>query len=428
MQGWIKGAAVTAAATALCSVSASAQQGQQVTGPVATYWLGAATSTGFGAGMMGGGGARPGIGALMGGAMNPNQVNHDLSLHLGSTLRPTGAPEAEHLPPPSLGAGRSLPLVTPAPVRETRSEPEEALPMQRPKGRMLIYWGCGEHAPPNQPFVIDFSKIGPNMPIPQMPAMIAVKAERGPGLDRSTTYGEWPNGKSRTRVPAQGSLVGPHTVRGDYSPEIQFNLGPGQDFMPPLQLSSSGRTPGGATLLSWSPVTGATGYFAMMFGGGADGQSAVMWSSSQSQTMGGSLLDYLPPSEVRRLIGSKVVMSPQTTQCAVPAEVTAQAQAGFVQMIAYGDEVNFSDPPRPPNPKTPWNINWTVKARFKSTASAILGMEGMGGRGGYNQANDDDDRGPPNRGGNRGQQPPQQPPRGGGAGAILRGLGGGFLP
>jgi hypothetical protein len=276
--------------------------------------------------------------------------------------------------------------------------------------------------------VIDFSKIGHNMPIPQMPAMISVRGERGPGPDRSTTYGEWPNEKTRTRVPAQGSLVGPHMVRGDYSPEIHFALGQGQDFMPQLQLSSSGRTPGGATLLSWSPVVGANGYFAMMFGGGADGQSAVMWSSSQSQTMGGDLLDYLPPSEVRRLIGSKVVLPPQTTQCAVPVEVTRQAQAGFVQMIAYGDEANFSDPPRPANPKTPWNINWTVKARFKSTASTILGMEGMAGaRGGYSQGGDDeDDRAPPNRGPvNRGQ-PQRGAPNP--AGSILRGLGGGFLP
>ena len=46
-------------------------------------------------------------------------------------------------------------------------------------------------------------------------------------------------------------------------------------------------------------------------------------------------------------------------------------------MIAYGDEANFSDPPRPSDPKIPWKINWTTKVRFKSTASAILGMDAI---------------------------------------------------
>jgi len=415
------------------------QAQQKVTGPVAVYWMSAATSTGFGAGMMGGGpgggGQRPGAGAMMsammGGGMNPNQVNHDLTLQLGSSQRPTAAPEAEHLPPNGLGAGRSLPLVTPSPVREVREEPREELPMQRPKGRMLIFWGCGEHAPAGQPFVIDFAKIGPNMPIPQMPQMVSVRSEQSPSVTRNTTYGDWPNNKTRTRVPAQGSLVGAHAVQGSYSPEILFNLNQNQDFMQPLQLSAGGKSPGGATLLSWRPVTGANGYFAMMFGGGSDGQTAVMWSSSQSQTMGGNIVDYLPPSEVRRLVTSKVVMSPDTTQCIVPQEVTQQAPNGFIQMIAYGDEANFSDPPRPADPKVPWNINWTVKVRYKSTASAILGMDAMmGGRGGV--AADDEDGGRPTRGAqNRGRPtreaaPPPRAPNP--AGAILRGLGGGLLP
>ena len=30
---------------------------------------------------------------------------------------------------------------------------------EKPKGRMLIYWGCGEHVGAGQPTVIDFSKL-----------------------------------------------------------------------------------------------------------------------------------------------------------------------------------------------------------------------------------------------------------------------------
>ena len=55
--------------------------------------------------------------------------------------------------PQGLRAGASLPLLTPklsAPVQEERS-PEVPREFQKPKGRMLIFWGCGERAKPGQP-------------------------------------------------------------------------------------------------------------------------------------------------------------------------------------------------------------------------------------------------------------------------------------
>ena len=81
----------------------------------------------------------------------------------------------------------------------------------------------------------------------------------------------------------------------------------------------------------------------------------------------GALTDYLPPSEVRRLIAQGMVMNPQTTECVVPSEVTRAAQFGMLQMIAYGEETDFADPPRPHDPKAVWNIRWTVKVRRKAT-------------------------------------------------------------
>ena len=30
---------------------------------------------------------------------------------------------------------------------------------ERPKGRLLLYWGCGAKAGPGQPVVIDFAKV-----------------------------------------------------------------------------------------------------------------------------------------------------------------------------------------------------------------------------------------------------------------------------
>jgi hypothetical protein len=98
--------------------------------------------------------------------------------------------------------------------------------------------------------------------------------------------------------------------------------------------------------------------------------------------MGGMLMDYVPPSEVARLVREKVVLPSSTTECTVPAEVVKRAGGTpFFNFIAYGPEANFAQPPRPSDPRTPWEPLWTVKARFKSTASTLLGdAAGAGGR------------------------------------------------
>ena len=60
---------------------------------------------------------------------------------------------------------------------------------------------------------------------------------------------------------------------------------------------------------------------------------------------------------------------------------TFAAKFGMLSMIAYGEEADFVDPPRPADPKIPWNINWTTKVRYKSTTGLMLGMPAMGGMG-----------------------------------------------
>jgi hypothetical protein len=90
--------------------------------------------------------------------------------------------------------------------------------------------------------------------------------------------------------------------------------------------------------------------------------------------MGGNLMDYVPPAEVARLVREKVVLAPAVTDCTVPGEVVKKSGgAPFLNFIAYGPEANFAQPPRPSDPKIPWEQVWTAKARFKSTASLMLG-------------------------------------------------------
>ncbi len=243
---------------------------------------------------------------------------------------------------------------------------------------MLIYWGCGENARAGQPVIVDFAKVAQG----QAPAGMTSRRIAGPqppSPGRARTYGDWPNQQNAKAVPASASLKGDHQIKGNYTPDIQFALGEGQDFMDRVELSSAPRG-AGAAHVTWNAPSTATGYFATVFG--SDGTDTIFWSSSEVQEMGGMLMDYVPPAEVARLVRDKVVLPPSTTECSVPAEVVKRSGGTpFFNFIAYGPEANFAQPPRPKDPKQPWAPDWAVKVRFKSTASTLLGdAGGSGGR------------------------------------------------
>lgn len=391
--------------------AAAASQGGTV-----NYWMGAATTSG----MTGGG--QPDMAAMMSGRYNPNAANHTLLLQLGSPRRPQGEPNAEHIPPRDLGAGPSLPLLTPTPhpVQTTQT------PYERPQGRMLIFWGCGEHAGPNQPVVIDFAKLGQSAGAQQMAAANAAfanLASQGPVASRYATFGEWPNERTRGGVPAGGSLTGDHLVRGNYTPDINFSLTPNQDFLPPFVLTTNVKTPSGAANLGWRRVDGAAAYFANMIGaqgggrGGGGDNTVVIWTSSQIQASGFGLPEYLSTGDINRLLANHVLMPPTTLACTIPQEaVRAVGETAMFNLVAYGDETDFAYPPRPADPKAAWSPQWTVKVRYRSATGGMVGMDMAAMMRGDAGDGDDDGRRPPQQ-----QQRPRKP------GGLLGGLGG-ILP
>ena len=333
------------------------------TPPIATYWMDVSTVSGFGMGM---GGGRPSMAQMMG-MMNGGggSTSHTLYLRLASRTPAAGAPHADHLIPPGLGMGQSLPLVTPQ-----RSAPERGdMSYQQPRGRMLVYWGCGDHVSAGQPLTFDFAQLASgNVPenVRKMGEMMARRGVVGhSGPTSAPGYGEWPNREDGQSVPPNGSLIGAHRVQGSYSPPIAFSLGGGQDFMAPMRMSEAG---GG--LVRWGPVPAATGYALAMFGSSGNGD-VIMWNSARSASF--AALDYLSPGDVARAIAAGNALSPSTTECMIPAEVTRAVSAGMVMGIAYGPEVHFADAPR--NPK------WAVTVRYKSNATLMHGMGGMGAGG-----------------------------------------------
>ena len=376
-------ALLVAGCSTLAPALAQSPPPQAVRGPVATYWLTADTAAGMAAAAAGG----SGLGALMGMMSGRgSSAQRTLDLRLGSSQAASGPARAEHVIPPGMAMGRALPLVTPEIARaEAPSErsPERPLPdgVEQPRGRMLIFWGCGETAGPGQPVVIDFSKIGPGQPMPALVSR-AVSLPRGPSFGANRGYGEWPNERDRQPVPAQASLRGEHLVQANYAPEIRFTIDR-HDFMPPVVLSPGQRTASGAQPLGWTPVTGATGYFLSAFGAGSDGSGGndiVLWTSSAVQETGGQLSGHLPPAEVARLVRERVVLPPDRTECTVPAAVMQAMPMGMLSFTAHGDELNLAHPPRPQDPKVPWDIQWAIKLRLKSSTSMLLGEAMAGGR------------------------------------------------
>ncbi len=360
---------VSAAALAAFLPATASAQTQQVRPPIAVYWMSAETAGGMGMEIP------PGMGAMMPPGMAGGKR---LRLELGSSQQPGGDPRAAHAIPPVLAMGSSLPLLSPrierAPVHERDEEPE----FQRPKGRMLIYWGCGEAVRPGQPVIVDFASMNTQDAARAFRGR-AISRQRGPAPGRSRSYGTWPNQEDSRAVPAAGSLVGEHSVSGNYSPEIHFAVGERHDFMDPVAFDPVSKTPAGAFAMKWKAISTATGYFATAMGQGDNENDIVTWSSSEVQVMGQVLMDYIAPAEVERLIREKVVMPPQTTECTVPAGVF-KSDAAMFNFIAYGNELNLVHPPRPKDPKQTWEQEWAVKLRMKSTAITLLAEDEGGAR------------------------------------------------
>lgn len=398
----------SAAAVAVAAWSATAT-GQGAKGPKARYVMNVTTTTGM-AGMTGGG--MGSAMSMMFGGRGGNNESHQVLLKLGSSLAPTGGPAAaDHFPPAGARMGRALPL-----THVVGKGVEHPTEFQRPKGRLLVFWGCGAKAGPGQPVIIDFAKVAAG----QMPPNLfstRVPVDNGPSPSNSRTYGDWPSSKGGKQPERGASLIGEHRVAGNYSPEIKFNLA--QDFMPGITGRSSPGA-GGSTNISWNSVAQATGYYAWAFGtkgGGNDGADMVWWSSSTTREFGGGLWDWLSPETVRRLITDKVVMPPSQTSCVIPAEVKA-ASGDFLMgtLYAYGPEANFAYPPRPADPKIAWNPEWTTRVRYRSNTMWMIGGPDMGGMGMMGGDEDEDD-------GDRQARPRPQPKKKckGGIGGLLSG-------
>ncbi|RYD42095.1 MAG: hypothetical protein EOP63_13895 [Sphingomonadales bacterium] len=376
MRSSLRFVSVAAVAAMLAAVPGSAQKS---TGPKERYEMDVATMSGFAA-MAGGKGGLGGAMGMMFGGDPSSKVAYQLMLRLGSNDAATAPPpKADHFFQPQAKLGKSVPL-TSVERKEGTTYPTE---FERPKGRLLLYWGCGAKAGPGQPVIIDFAKVAAGQ-VPPGLFSSAVPVIREVSQMNSRSYTDWPNSKNGKQPGGGSSLLGAHRVASNYGPDINFTLA--QDYMQGLSASTAIQGDQ-SVVLRWNQVPTATGYAAWTIGGMGnsggknDVGDIVWWTSSASKEFGGGLWDWLPPSVVANLITKKIVMPPSQTSCQIPAEVKkASGEMMFGNLNAFGPEANFSYPPKPAG-NAAWNIDWTAKVRFRSHTMLMIGADfgGMGG-------------------------------------------------
>jgi hypothetical protein len=337
------------------------------------------------------------LGAMMGGGKSAPKAEFgytqsgpagrwmDVTLH---TSRNPSLQEALQAVPSGTQLAPTLKLVSPEPAK-TKPAPtsdEESAPLdyEPPKGKFVLYWGCSETVRPGQPKILDLQS--------------ATMAEFGKFFEsrRATQRGThlapgrpvWPNKVDSRALPAGASLIGQHAFTGQGVPEsFRFDVAAAQDIMPEIKLRQTDR--GNHILLEWNALPTARAYFLGSMGSREGGEmTMVVWTSSELPDSGFGLFDYQTNAAVDRWLKDKVLLPPATTKCAVPKEAAGQ---GMLRAIAYGTELNMAYPPRPTDPKIPWEPDWNVKIRVKSMTTSMFGMPDMsemGGAGGDEEMSD----------------------------------------
>jgi hypothetical protein len=353
---------VTALAVAsFCAVGAHAQQ---IRPPIAQYGVDIGTRNMSIPGMPAGGLA----GMMMPGGMGGGPQK-ELWLGLRSTQKPSGTPAADHDIPPTMAMGRSLPLLPPPVVSGGREPPEEGPPPERPKARLLVYWGCGEAIAPGQPRVADTAKMTPE----QFGQALAGRAPPDRASALRNAQLRWPNEREPKAVPPGASIQGEQLVHGNATPDIRFVIDAKHDFLAPVEVTAKGAMPG-PFALAWNSIPNAQGYFLQAMGHREATGEMIIWTSSEVHDAGWGLLGYLPNDFLRRMISEKVVFPPTVTTCSIPKGVFEGVEGAMLQLIAYGDELNLVHPPRPADSKAVWEQVWTARVRVKSVGMLPLGM------------------------------------------------------
>lgn len=374
--------------------------------PVAQAWIDVATFSGMGMsgtpGMPGGGmGSMGALGGMFGGAgLGRNEFGRTVSGSSGSwmdvTLFTRNNPklvDGLQLVPAGTRLAPELRLLSPKTQKTASYDDDEQVArddnFEPPKGKLYLYWGCGEAVRKGQPLVLDVAK----MNLADLRNFFAGRRATQRGAHLAVGRPVWPNEKDSRLLPSGASLLGEHAFKGQGVPEgFKFNIGSNQEIMPPVELGQQERN--GTTVLQWKVLPTARAYFISAMGGRGENEM-VLWSSSEVQESGFGLIDYQTNTAVDRWLKEKVLLPPEASTCTVPKGIFSEA--AMLRMIAYGSELNLSHPPRPADQKQAWDPQWSVKVRVKSVINDLLGAGGATGATGRHNQEQQSSQPPPER-------------------------------
>ena len=369
----------------VASTFAATAQTSNVKPPQAQAWIDVATYSGMGMPGMGAAGGNPlgALGGLFGGGAGAAKNSFGqtqtgaagrwVDVTLMTRANPSLAEAQQAVPAGFLSP--ALKLQSPKEVRAPapRDDDDKVVEQdyERPKGKLLLYWGCGATVRPGQPKVLDMATAS----AADMAKFFVSRRATQRGAHSAVGRPVWPSPADERMVPDNASLVGEHQFSGSGVPEgFRFQIQAAQDLMPALQLQQADQS--GATDLTWAALPTARAYFIAGMGA-AKQDEMVIWTSSEVPEAGFGLIDYQTNAAVDRWLKEKVLLAPATTHCTVPKGVFP-GQGGMLRAIAYGNELNLAHPPRPADPKAVWEPVWAAKLRVKSVATVILGMPQMG--------------------------------------------------
>ena len=139
----------------------------------------------------------------------------DVSIY---TSRNNSLTDATQMIPNGMNLGESLKLLAPVPdkpipvttvVDETPVEPS----YEKPKGKISIYWGCGETVRPGQPRTIDAATAS----IEDFAKFFVMRGKTTKGARSVPGHPAWPNKVDDRKVPDTATLVGQHTFVGGHA-------------------------------------------------------------------------------------------------------------------------------------------------------------------------------------------------------------------
>ena len=369
----------------VASTFAATAQTSNVKPPQAQAWIDVATYSGMGMPGMGAAGGNPlgALGGLFGGGAGAAKNSFGqtqtgaagrwVDVTLMTRANPSLAEAQQAVPAGFLSP--ALKLQSPKEVRAPapRDDDDKVVEQdyERPKGKLLLYWGCGATVRPGQPKVLDMATAS----AADMAKFFVSRRATQRGAHSAVGRPVWPSPADERMVPDNASLVGEHQFSGSGVPEgFRFQIQAAQDLMPALQLQQADQS--GATDLTWAALPTARAYFIAGMGA-AKQDEMVIWTSSEVPEAGFGLIDYQTNAAVDRWLKEKVLLAPASTHCTVPKGVFP-GQGGMLRAIAYGNELNLAHPPRPADPKAVWEPVWAAKLRVKSVATVMLGMPQMG--------------------------------------------------